>query len=96
MARFQLAPTEAHRSQILLGLNFYGRDFVMHRPGGDPVLVRDAMERLKSSDGLQWDAKAHEPFFRYRDRDGQGHIVYYPTAEVRDTSYLVGGTLGGV
>jgi len=91
VGRLQLAPTEAHRSQILLGLNFYGRDFVLHRPGGDPILARDALERLKGSDGLQWDAKAHEPFFRYRDRDGQGHIVYYPTAEVRATGDVAGG-----
>ena len=64
--------------QVLLGLNFYGNDYVMPA-GSRSLLGHEYMEILKIFDpALTWDKKSKEHMVEYT-KDGLRHTVYYPS-----------------
>ncbi|WIA18822.1 hypothetical protein OEZ85_003503 [Tetradesmus obliquus] len=72
-------------SKILLGINFFGVDFV--RPEKDkkaepkrvPILARDFLEIMnKMQPKLAWDVESSEHMFKYK-YGNQRHTVYFPT-----------------
>ena len=64
--------------QVLLGLNFYGNDYVMPS-GGRSLPGHEYVEILKTFDPtLTWDKKSKEHMFEY-SKDGLHHKVYYPS-----------------
>lgn len=70
-------PNSPYRKKILLGLNFYGNDFVPG--GGGPILGHQYIEILtKHKPKLSWDEKSAEHTFKYKTGIGD-HLVVYPT-----------------
>lgn len=65
------------RSRLLIGLNFYGYDFV---PGGmTPLRGGEYVAILKEHQPeIKWHAEAAEHFLAYQTGIGS-HFVYYPT-----------------
>ena len=61
-----LDPDSKHRSQILLGMNFYGNDYSIN--GGGPIVGSQYIDILKNhtSAKFQWDEKSQEHFFEYK------------------------------
>lgn len=61
-----LDPESTHRSQILLGLNFYGNDYSIN--GGGPIVGSQYIDILKNHTSVkfQWDDKSQEHFFEYK------------------------------
>ncbi|XP_046645969.1 chitinase domain-containing protein 1-like isoform X1 [Daphnia pulicaria] len=72
-----LDPESTHRSQILLGLNFYGNDYSIN--GGGPIVGSQYIDILKNHTSVkfQWDDKSQEHFFEYKNQGR--HTVFYPT-----------------
>ncbi|XP_014480774.1 PREDICTED: chitinase domain-containing protein 1 [Dinoponera quadriceps] len=65
------------RSQILLGINFYGYNYTPD--GGRAILASEYLEILKLFKGkIQWDDKSKEHFFESKLAMGNGY-VFYPT-----------------
>ena len=63
----------------MFGLNFYGSDYTYPR-GGDAILSHDYMDRLSAHvPELLWDASVGEHVFKYSDKTGREHVVYYPS-----------------
>jgi chitinase domain-containing protein 1 len=80
-------------SKLLMGLNFYGNNFVMPR-GGGPILGKDFVNILdKYEPKIQWDSQAEEHHFLY-ERDGKTHVVYYPSLLSLDVRMKLAGELG--
>ncbi|XP_013380557.1 chitinase domain-containing protein 1-like [Lingula anatina] len=76
-----LVPESAspYRRKILLGLNFYGADYVPG--GGGPILGQQFIEILtKHKPKLVWDATSSEHTFQYKTGIGS-HVVYYPSLQ---------------
>ncbi|CAK9799351.1 Chitinase domain-containing protein 1 [Anthophora quadrimaculata] len=73
-----LVPEEGpKRSQILLGLNFYGYNYTPQ--GGGAILGSDYLKILESYKGrIQWDDDSKEHFFEAKSSGGSG-IIFYPT-----------------
>ncbi|KAL5015362.1 hypothetical protein ScPMuIL_009632 [Solemya velum] len=73
-----LAPKGSeYRKKILLGLNFYGNDYVPGR--GEPIVGHQYLEILKTNKPkITWDKKTAEHFFKYNTGIGS-HTVYFPT-----------------
>lgn len=64
-------------SKVLMGLNFYGNDFMLPK-GGGPIIGHEYVSLLrKHKPTLLWDEKAKEHYFEYLD--GKKHLVYYPS-----------------
>lgn len=61
-----LDPDSKHRSQILLGMNFYGNDYSIN--GGGPIVGSQYIDILKNHTSVkfQWDEKSQEHFFEYK------------------------------
>ena len=69
---------DAKPEQVLLGLNFYGNDYVMPS-GGHSLLGHEYVELLEAFDPtLIWDKQTKEHMFEYI-KDGLHHRVYYPS-----------------
>ncbi|XP_017881103.1 chitinase domain-containing protein 1 [Ceratina calcarata] len=65
------------RSQILLGLNFYGYNYTPQ--GGGAILGSDYLRILESiKKKIQWDENNKEHYFEAKSSDGSG-IIFYPT-----------------
>ena len=65
------------RSQILLGINFYGYNYTPE--GGRAILASEYLDILKSFKGkIQWDDSSKEHFFKSKLPVGNGYI-FYPT-----------------
>jgi len=72
-------PTSPNRRKILLGLNFYGNDFLSRSAGGGPIVGHQYIELLtKHKPKMNWDVTYAEHIFKYKGKDGD-HDVYYPT-----------------
>ncbi|XP_018377823.1 PREDICTED: chitinase domain-containing protein 1 isoform X1 [Trachymyrmex cornetzi] len=74
-----LAPEKNNhrRSQILLGINFYGYNYTPE--GGRAILASEYLDILKSFKGkIQWDNSSKEHFFEPKLATGNGY-VFYPT-----------------
>ncbi|XP_018052328.1 PREDICTED: chitinase domain-containing protein 1 [Atta colombica] len=74
-----LAPEKNNhrRSQILLGINFYGYNYTPE--GGRAILASEYLNILKSFKGkIQWDNSSKEHFFEPKLATGNGY-VFYPT-----------------
>ncbi|XP_012235700.1 chitinase domain-containing protein 1 [Linepithema humile] len=68
---------DSRRSQILLGINFYGYNYTPE--GGRAILASEYLDILKSFKGkIQWDNKSKEHFFESKLPIGNGY-VFYPT-----------------
>ncbi|XP_008553138.1 chitinase domain-containing protein 1 isoform X1 [Microplitis demolitor] len=65
------------RSQILMGLNFYGNNYTPD--GGGAILGSQYIKILDSYKGkIQWDEQSKEHLFEYRSSAASGYI-FYPT-----------------
>ncbi|CAO1409059.1 unnamed protein product [Diamesa hyperborea] len=65
------------RAKILLGLNFYGNDYIPE--GGSPIIGHEYINLLKNLKGrLKLDEKDKENFFEVKTGSGR-HLVFYPT-----------------
>ncbi|XP_064652305.1 chitinase domain-containing protein 1-like [Lineus longissimus] len=70
-------PKSPNRKKILLGLNFYGNDFITG--AGGPIVGNQYIEILeKHKPKITWDPEVEEHLFRYKSGLGE-HVVYYPT-----------------
>ncbi|XP_072752587.1 chitinase domain-containing protein 1 [Anoplolepis gracilipes] len=68
---------ELRRSQILLGINFYG--YIYTPESGRAILASEYLDILKSFKGkIQWDNSSKEHFFKSKLPIGNGYI-FYPT-----------------
>ncbi|KYM94707.1 Chitinase domain-containing protein 1 [Cyphomyrmex costatus] len=68
---------DPRRSQILLGINFYGYNYTPE--GGRAILASEYLNILKSFKGkIQWDNSSKEHFFESKLTTGNGY-VFYPT-----------------
>ncbi|XP_036140611.1 chitinase domain-containing protein 1 [Monomorium pharaonis] len=68
---------DPRRSQILLGINFYGYNYTPE--GGRAILSSDYLEILKSFKGkIRWDDSSKEHFFEPKLATGNSY-VFYPT-----------------
>ncbi|VVB06872.1 unnamed protein product [Arabis nemorensis] len=68
--------------KVLLGINFYGNDFVISGDsgGGGAITGRDYLALLeKEKPTLHWDKVSGEHLFMYRDDKNIKHAVFYPT-----------------
>ncbi|XP_010427871.1 PREDICTED: chitinase domain-containing protein 1-like isoform X1 [Camelina sativa] len=68
--------------KVLLGINFYGNDFVISGDsgGGGAITGRDYLTLLqKHNPSLHWDKESGEHLFMYRDDKNIKHAVFYPT-----------------
>ncbi|KFK30678.1 hypothetical protein AALP_AA6G014100 [Arabis alpina] len=68
--------------KVLLGINFYGNDFVISGDsgGGGAITGRDYLALLeKHKPTLHWDKESGEHLFMYRDDKNIKHAVFYPT-----------------
>ncbi|MCO5590999.1 hypothetical protein L7F22_044975 [Adiantum nelumboides] len=64
-------------AKILMGLNFYGNDFVLPK-GGGPIIGHEYISLLKKlKPTLSWDTQSQEHFFVYEE--GKKHVVFYPS-----------------
>lgn len=70
-------PSSPDRKKILLGLNFYGNDYVLG--SGGPIIGNQYIDLLrKFKPNLQWEKTTAEHYFSYKSGLGE-HKVYYPT-----------------
>ena len=71
------------KSKVLMGLNFYGNDYVQGRSGAATVLGRDLVARLTTRSNRQmqfeWSPVFAEHSLAYVDEAGAAHTVYYPS-----------------
>lgn len=64
--------------KILMGINFYGNDFVLPR-GGAPILGHEYLSLLRThKPKLFWDEQSMEHYFDYEERLNR-HRVFYPS-----------------
>uniref|UniRef100_A0A5K3FBQ6 Chitinase domain-containing protein 1 n=1 Tax=Mesocestoides corti TaxID=53468 RepID=A0A5K3FBQ6_MESCO len=69
------------RAKILVGLNFYGYDYVPSKKHGQAVLRNDVLGVVKSlNPTFKWHEKSAEHSLEYTDNEGQRHSMYFPTA----------------
>ena len=76
------AVTVIPRDKIMMGIPLYGYDWVLpYRPGGpfarrvSPVQAVQLAARYGAN--IQYDQTSQSPFFRYYDRSGVQHIVWF-------------------
>ena len=68
----------ARPEQVLLGLNFFGNDYIIPA-GGAPIVRHQYLELLKEHEPtLIWDKKTKEHVFEY-DVGSSNHEVFYPS-----------------
>ncbi|KAH9585451.1 Chitinase domain-containing protein 1, variant 3 [Schistosoma haematobium] len=68
------------RKQILVGLNFYGIDYLPKKLIGEPIKGNDVIEIFeKYQPDFKWDKKWAEHSFSYKDKKSQDHLAFYPT-----------------
>ncbi|KAL3316594.1 Chitinase domain-containing protein 1 [Cichlidogyrus casuarinus] len=68
------------RSKLLVGINFYGNDFLPNLQSGGPILASDFVKILQThKPEFEWLLPAAEHLVRYTDNNGQPHTVYFPT-----------------
>ncbi|XP_035743376.1 chitinase domain-containing protein 1-like [Vespa mandarinia] len=68
---------DPRRTQILLGINFYGYNYTPE--GGGPILGSQYLKSLESfKSKIQWDDRSKEHFFEAKSSLGSGYI-FYPT-----------------
>ena len=79
------APNSADvaRSKLLMGMNFYGNDFLL--PYGGGTILSDTVKSLLQTHQppMTWSPASHEHYFEYLDDDGMWHRVFYPTIKAR-------------
>jgi len=71
-------PGSVARRKILLGLNFYGFDYIAHK--GTHIIGQTFVKMLKEATGVKfnWHKLAEESFSIFQ-LNGQTHTVYYPS-----------------
>lgn len=66
--------------KILMGINFYGNDYVLPQ-GGGPILGHEYLSLLRIyRPKLHWDKKSMEHYFDYEEHSKK-HRVFYPSLE---------------
>jgi len=66
--------------KVLVGVSFYGFDFIPHDKAGNAIIGETYLQLLKKyNPKVQWDSSAAEHFFTYEDNSGHSHLVYFPT-----------------
>ncbi|XP_077262526.1 chitinase domain-containing protein 1 isoform X1 [Temnothorax americanus] len=89
-----LAPEkdDSRRSQILLGINFYGYNYTPE--GGRAILASEYLDILKSFKGkIHWDDSSKEHFFEPKLATGNSY-VFYPTLYSIQTRLELANELG--
>ncbi|KAK9925224.1 hypothetical protein M0R45_033554 [Rubus argutus] len=68
-------------SKILLGINFYGNDFILSGgPGGGAITGGDYLSLLeKHKPAFRWEKNSAEHLFFYSDDKHNNHAVFYPS-----------------
>ncbi|KAL6124071.1 hypothetical protein ACLB2K_076587 [Fragaria x ananassa] len=68
-------------NKILLGINFYGNDFILSEgQGGGAITGRDYLSLLeKHKPDFRWEKNSAEHLFLYTDDDHNNHAVFYPS-----------------
>lgn len=81
----EYALSEMPASKIMMGQNLYGYDWTLpYVPGGpfakavSPQAAIDLARRHNAA--IEYDTQAQAPHFRYRDRQGKSHIVWFEDA----------------
>jgi len=75
------------RAKLLVGLNFYGNDY-LQGGGGGAILGHQYAELLAAhKPALTWNAQYEEHVFTYTT-NRQKHTVYYPTVTVRASIFF--------
>jgi len=65
--------------KILMGIPFYGYDFIQNSGSREAVIASKYLELLKMHHPeLLWEESSHESLFTYPSPSGE-HVVYYPT-----------------
>ncbi|KAF3782582.1 Chitinase domain-containing protein 1 [Nymphaea thermarum] len=69
----------AHK--ILIGINFYGNDFIISEEfGGGPIIGSEYLALLeKHRPAVRWNSDVAEHFFVYPDDRNYQHAVFYPS-----------------
>ncbi|KAK4469505.1 hypothetical protein MN116_007050 [Schistosoma mekongi] len=68
------------RKQILVGLNFYGVNYVPKKLISEPVRGNEIVEIVtRYQPNFTWHKQWSEHSFSYRDAKSQDHLVFYPT-----------------
>eukprot|EP00238_Polyblepharides_amylifera_P004256 CAMPEP_0196596134 /NCGR_PEP_ID=MMETSP1081-20130531/84341_1 /TAXON_ID=36882 /ORGANISM="Pyramimonas amylifera, Strain CCMP720" /LENGTH=266 /DNA_ID=CAMNT_0041920995 /DNA_START=413 /DNA_END=1213 /DNA_ORIENTATION=+ len=72
---------QAAAPRILLGLNFFGNDFVLPQ-GGGPIIGHEYLSLLESAKPkvIVWDKQVSEHYFDYV-KNGQRRKVFFPTLQ---------------
>eukprot|EP00270_Netrium_digitus_P016474 TRINITY_DN5918_c0_g1_i3.p1 TRINITY_DN5918_c0_g1~~TRINITY_DN5918_c0_g1_i3.p1 ORF type:complete len:487 (+),score=133.97 TRINITY_DN5918_c0_g1_i3:57-1463(+) len=66
-------------AKVLLGLNFYGNDFMLPS-GGGPIVGKQFLQLVeKYRPKFVWNQKFLEHLFKYTDEHQQAHQVFYPS-----------------
>jgi len=88
-----LDPQRYHRSQILLGLNFYGYDYTSE--GGNAMVGHEFVKLLKeaSNPKIKWDSEAQEHFIEAK-AGGRKHTIFYPSLNSIQNRILLAKDLG--
>jgi len=96
---YSLVPLTSENGQhlyshkILVGMNFYGNDFV-NPLGGGPIINSQYLPMLKKyMPKFRWDTDTHEHSFVYQSA-GETHTVYYPTLKSIYDRILLATELG--
>ncbi|CAH8839117.1 unnamed protein product [Trichobilharzia szidati] len=68
------------RQQILVGLNFYGMDYIISKAASNPVRGNEVVEVFQNHrPNFTWHKQWAEHSFSYKDNESQDHLVFYPT-----------------
>ncbi|GAB2291086.1 hypothetical protein Dimus_025341 [Dionaea muscipula] len=67
--------------KLLLGINFYGYDYLLSEGGGaQAVTGRDYLALLKQhGPSIRWEKESAEHYFLYSDIQHRQHVVFYPS-----------------
>eukprot|EP00850_Spirogloea_muscicola_P007034 SM000034S12788 [mRNA] locus=s34:744501:747331:- [translate_table: standard] len=78
LASKDLSASDELGSKVLMGLNFFGNDFVLPQ-GGGPVVAEKYLQTLdRQRPKIVWEAEAQEHVSSYK-KAGETHAIFFPT-----------------
>jgi len=82
--------------KLLLGIPFYGYDTDIDFGQSSALIGSQYIELLKEKKPLkiEWDETAHEHKFSYNTKEGNRHVVYYPSLKFLETRLYLAKDLG--
>jgi len=74
-----LSPSPDNAHKLMLGINFYGFDYIPREKTGNAIVGETYVQTLqKYTPKLTWESNLAEHSFSYNDK-GRTHLVFYPT-----------------